>query len=268
MTNLLPKRSQQGAKAKQYIKKKRSRSLLDWLDVLAISAWGVLLLKYWFTEKLGVLVHPRYFWLIVITGLVFVFIGAWKARRLLHKKHPTPRGKHLTVFAPGLSSGLLLLCALLGLIITPQPLSSQAASHQGLTDFLSSNRIQPQASQNSVSSEEKSLIDWARTIVANPNLDAYVGQKVKLQGFVLHPPKLPDNYLIITRFVMGHCALDAYPIGLPVQLTTNRQAYPPDTWLEIKGKFILSKESESEPLLAVQASSLKPIPKPKNPYEY
>lgn len=67
---------------------------------------------------------------------------------------------------------------------------------------------------------------------------------------------------------MGHCALDAYPIGLPVQLTTSRQAYPPDTWLEIKGKFILSQELEGEPLLTVEASSIRPIPKPKNPYEY
>lgn len=49
--------------------------ILDWLDVLAISAWGVLLLQCWLTGKLGLLAYPNYFGLIIATGFVLLLIA-------------------------------------------------------------------------------------------------------------------------------------------------------------------------------------------------
>jgi len=243
------------------------RLTLDWLDVLAITAWGVLLLQYWLTEKLGLLIHPRYYGLTTVTGFILLLIAAFKAWGLLRKHLKPPKVQHLTLFPPGWSSGVLLVTALLGLLVTPQPLVSQAAVRLGLADSVVSNRLQPQAFRSSVPTEEKSLVDWARTLAVYPEPDAYVGQKAKVQGFVVHIAKLPDQYLLITRFVIGHCALDAYPVALPVQLTQNREAYAPDTWLEIEGQMITA-ELEGKRQLTIQAKSLKPIPEPKNPYEY
>lgn len=243
------------------------RSLLDWLDVLAIAAWSVLLLTYWLNGKLGLLVHPRYFWLIIFTGFLLLVIAALKAWGLFWKRQLPLQVQHLTVFPPGWSSGLLLVTALVGLLVTPRPLASQAATQQGLADSFISTRIQPQAFRSSVRAEEKSLVDWARTLAVYPEPDAYIGQKAKVQGFVVHIAKLPDEFLMITRFVIGHCALDAYPVGLPVQLPQSRKAYPPDTWLEIEGQMITT-DLEGKRQLTIQASSLKPIPEPKDPYEY
>lgn len=240
--------------------------ILDWLDVLAISAWGVLLLQYWFTGKLGLLVHPNYFWLIIASGFALLLIAAFRTRGLW-QKHPKPKIQHLTLFPPGLSSGLLLVTALLGLLVTPQPLVSQSAIQQGLADSFISTRIQPQAFRSSVRPEEKSLVDWARTLAVYPEPETYTGQTAKVQGFVVHLTKLPDQYFLITRFVIAHCAIDAYPVGLPVQLTQSRNAYPPDTWLEIEGKMITAN-LEGKRQLTIQAQSLKPIPAPKNPYQY
>jgi uncharacterized repeat protein (TIGR03943 family) len=67
--------------------------------------------------------------------------------------------------------------------------------------------------------------------------------------------------------VIAHCALDAYPVALPVRLTQSRKAYPPDTWFEIEGQMITA-DLEGKRQLTIQAQSLKPIPEPKNPYEY
>jgi len=240
--------------------------ILDWLDVLAISAWGVLLLQYWLTGKLGLLVHPNYFGLIIASGFALLLIAAFRTRGLL-QKHPLPKMQHLTLFPPGWSSGLLLLTALLGLLVTPQPLASQAAVQQGLADSFVSSRIQRQAFRSSARSEEKSLVDWARTLAVYPEPDTYIGQKAKVQGFVVHLTKLPDQYLLITRFVIAHCALDAYPVALPVRLTQSHKAYPPDTWFEIEGQMITA-DLEGKRQLTIQAKSLKPIPEPKNPYEY
>lgn len=56
----------------QTLKFLKPRLILDWLDILAITAWGVLLLQYWLTGKLGLLIHPRYFGLTTVTGFVLL----------------------------------------------------------------------------------------------------------------------------------------------------------------------------------------------------
>ncbi|HEY9813719.1 MAG TPA: TIGR03943 family protein, partial [Candidatus Sericytochromatia bacterium] len=38
--------------------------VLSFLDILAILAWGGMLLKYWLTDTLNLLIHPDYFWLV------------------------------------------------------------------------------------------------------------------------------------------------------------------------------------------------------------
>jgi uncharacterized repeat protein (TIGR03943 family) len=86
-------------------------------------------------------------------------------------------------------------------------------------------------------------------------------------GFVVHPPDLSEQYFVITRFVIGHCALDAYPVGLLVQLTQSRQAYAPDSWLEVEGVMTVV-DVKGQRQLAIEAKSLQSVPEPKDPYEY
>lgn len=256
-------------KKKLSVRFPKFRLLLDWLDVLAISAWGVLLLQYWLTEKLVLLIHPRYIGLTIATGVALLFIAVFKAIGLWRRSPIlTPKVQHLSVFPPGVTSWVLLLTALLGLLVTPQPLTSSAAAQQGLTDSsLVSSRIRPQAFRLGVQPESRSLSDWAKTLAVYPEPDSYIGQKAKVQGFVVHDTKLPDQFLLITRFVIAHCALDAYPVWFPVQLTQSRKAYLPDTWLEVEGQMIAA-ELGGKRQLTIQARSIKPIPRPKNPYEY
>lgn len=237
----------------------------DWLDILAITAWGVLLLNYWFTGKLGLLIHPRYFWLSVVAGFGFLVIGALGIWRLLWTR-PRSNVRHFTLFPPGWMSGLLLATACLGLLVTPRPFGSQTAMQRGVAESLALTRP-PQAFRANSQPEERSLIDWVRTLAVYPEPDAYTGQKVKVQGFVIHSPELPEQYLTISRFAITCCAADAYPLGMPVKLTQSRRAYPPDTWLEVEGQMI-TENLAAKRQLTIQAKSLKLIPEPKNPYDY
>jgi uncharacterized repeat protein (TIGR03943 family) len=100
-----------------------------------------------------------------------------------------------------------------------------------------------------------------------PRVRDFSWQKVKVQGFVIHPPELPPEYLLLSRFVITCCAADAYPVGLPVKLTQNRQAYPQDAWLEVEGEMI-TQDLQNKRQLTIQATNLRPIQEPKNPYEY
>ena len=250
-------------------KSKFKNWLLPWLDVLAIAAWGVLMLKYWLTGKLNLLIHPDYFWLVIAGGLSLLAVGGLKGWELLRRprRAVAPSLQHITLFPPGFSSTLLLSTAILGLLFTPRVFASQTALDRGVTDFLGATRAQPQAFRSSVPPEERSLVDWIRTLNVYPEPDAYIDQKVNIQGFVVYPPELPPEYLLLSRFIITCCAADAYPVGLPVKLIQNSQVYPPDTWLEVEGKMIVGKLGDKRQLI-IQASSLKQIPEPKNPYEY
>jgi uncharacterized repeat protein (TIGR03943 family) len=253
---------------------RRSISWLPWLDVIAIMAWGILLLKYWLTDKLNLLIHPNYTWLAIAGGVGLLLIGGSKALTLLPQllqrrdaAFPVQSIQHLSLFPPGWSSTLLLLTAILGFLITPRAFASQTALQRGIGDSLTLTRSQPQAFQASSNSESRSLIEWVRTLNVYPEPDAYTGQKVKVQGFVIHAPDLPEQYFLLSRFVITCCAADVYPVGLPVKLKESRKDYPADTWLEISGQMI-TEDLAGKRQLTIQPNSIKKIPEPKNPYDY
>jgi putative membrane protein len=259
-----------------------TKSFLPWLDVLALLTWGGLLLRYWINGQLRLLIHPNYFWLVFVTGILLLFVGVLRAGLILvDSRKPNDRSptlEHITLFPPGVGSGILVATALAGFLIAPMVLTSQTALQRGVSESLPITRSQPQSFGATTKSEDKSIVDWVRTLNAYPEPEAYAGQKVKVSGFVVHLSHLPDNYLLISRFILTCCAVDAYPVGLPVKLETNRSEYPPDTWLEIEGEMVVEKlaldeqtmsETPSEGRqLAIAAKSLKKIPTPADPYSY
>ncbi|MBW4423226.1 MAG: TIGR03943 family protein [Nostoc desertorum CM1-VF14] len=252
-------------------KSKIQNLLLPWLDALAITAWGILMLRYWLTNKLNLLIHPNYFWLVIVTGISFIIIGFFKIQELWQRRrrNVTPNTQHISLFPPGWGSALLLTTAILGFIITPQVFASDKALQRGVTaDLLGSTRVKPQAFRVTVRPEERSLVDWVRTINVYPEPDAYTGQKVKVQGFVIHPPDMGKEYLFLARFVLTCCAADAYPIGLPIKLEKNQERYSPDTWLEVEGQMVTESLADKKRQLTIAATSLKKIPQPENPYSY
>ncbi|MFM6044114.1 MAG: TIGR03943 family putative permease subunit [Dolichospermum sp.] len=243
---------------------------MPWLDVVAIAAWGILMLKYWLTGKLYLLIHPDYFWLAIAGGIGLLIVGFFKGLQLWkhHRQPDKANALHINVFPPGWGSFLLLTAAILGLIITPRAFASQTALDRGVTELIGATRVQPQAFRAQVRPEERSLVDWVRTLNVYPEPDAYAGQKVKVQGFVIYQPNVSQEYIFLARFILTCCAADAYPVGLPVQLpTSSRQKYPPDTWLEVEGQMTTQTIGDKRQL-TIAANSLKKIPQPQNPYSY
>ncbi|MTJ09931.1 MULTISPECIES: TIGR03943 family protein [unclassified Anabaena] len=248
---------------------KPPNKFIPWLDVVAITAWGILMLKYWLTGKLYLLIHPDFFWLVILAGIALLIIGFSKGLQLLkHRRRPEiPNASHMSLFPPGWGSFLLLTTAILGLMITPRVFASEKALERGITELTGTSRAQPQAFRATMRPEERSLVDWVRTLNVYPEPDAYTGQKVKVQGFVIHPPNVGEEYILLARFVLSCCAADAYPVGLPVQIPESRQQYPQDTWLEIEGQMTTQTVAEKRQL-TIKANTLKKIPQPQNPYSY
>lgn len=248
---------------------------LQWfLDISAITAWGILLLQYWLTGKMNLLLHPNYIWLaysagFFLLGLAVLKIGQFFSRFASRKSRTKGQAmpQHLSLFPPGWSSAILLGVALFGLSFTPQPFASQMAFDRGVTETLSLTRSRPQAFRAATKPETRSLIEWIRTLNVYPEPDAYTGQKVNVEGFILHLPDVPETYLGIARFVITCCAADAYPVGLPVKLPKGeRAAYQPDKWFRVEGKMITETLANKRQLV-IEASKLTEIPTPANPYE-
>ncbi|MCC5898042.1 MAG: TIGR03943 family protein [Phormidium sp. BM_Day4_Bin.17] len=243
---------------------------LLWLNIITIFLWGVVMMQYWLTGKLRLLVHPAFSWLCILAGFFFLLISIWKALQLRSRRRvPEAPQQHISLFPPGWSTGLLLASACVALVFTPRPFASQVALERGVTDFLSMTRIEPESFRGANNPEDRSIVDWTRTLSVYPEPDAYAGQPVDVKGFVVHPPNLDDNLMIVARFMITCCAADAYPVGLPVELPagTSRNEFEPDSWLRIRGEM-KSDRIEDRRQVVILAETLEPVPEPADPYGY
>lgn len=248
------------------------RVIVPWLDSIAALAWGVALLRLWLLGQLTLLVHPNYVPLTAVTGLFLCLVGGlegfrvWRQQQRLRPRAVNPAKEHISLLLPAWSSSILLLAAVLALVIAPRPFASDKAIHRGVTDNLASTRINPASFRTSNRPEDRTLIEWMRTLSAYPEPDAYTGQKAKISGFVVYDNNLPDNVFLLTRFVITCCAADVYPVSLPVMLNQSRNNYAADRWLQVEGTMI-TETLQNKRQLVVSATHITPISEPKNPYE-
>lgn len=245
----------------------------SWLDVAAIGSWGALLLTYWRTGQLALLVHPLYNGLIVAAGMLLLIASTFAGIKIVRGRSPKRTGdeEHLTVLPPTLTSGILLAAAILGLLIAPKPLASAKAMQQQTSASVTVTRSNPQSFRANRDPAERSLVEWVRLLNVYPEPTAYEGQAMEISGFVLPATPgdgLPPGYIWLARFTITCCAADAYPLVLPVQLPENRpKSYEADTWLLTTGTAQTAKIGRDR-RLAVKATQVRPIEAPANPYEY
>jgi uncharacterized repeat protein (TIGR03943 family) len=252
----------------------RLRSLQPWLDVAAIGLIGLLLLNYWVGGKLNLLIHPNYHLLTLAAGSFLVGLAGWQGWGVWRRQQSArtqPEMAHMGLLPIGWSSGILIGVAIVGFLITPKAFASHTALQRGVDDSLASmtTQVKPQAFKGTTKPEERSLIEWIRTLQVYPEPDAYVGQAVKIQGFAVHSTQLPTQYFQLARFTITCCAADAYPVSLPIKLRQgDRQSYKVDQWFEVEGTIISETLTAGNRQVVVDATQIRPIDEPANPYSY
>jgi uncharacterized repeat protein (TIGR03943 family) len=246
--------------------------LRPWLDVAAIGLLGMLLLQYWVSGKLNLLIHPNYHLLTLAAAMFLLGLAGWQGwGTWLRRNSVRPTAVAHTMLLPsGWSSGILIGVAIVGFLVTPRAFASQTALQRGVTDSLTTTtQVKPQAFKGVVRPETRSLLEWVRTLQVYPEPDAYAGQPVKIQGFAVHPPQLPNQYFLLTQFTITCCAADAYPVSLPIKLRQgDRQSYPIDQWFEVTGSVISEVLAEGNRQVVIDATDIRPITQPANPYGY
>ncbi|NER79632.1 MAG: TIGR03943 family protein [Leptolyngbya sp. SIO1D8] len=245
---------------------KRSFSWSGVLDILALLLWGLMILRYWRTGLLAVLLHPDYHWLAIGAGWLLLLLAIWRSLALITAQRGmnTP---HIALLPRQWSLAVLLAVAVFGLIYVPRPFASDTALARGIADPVALTRSQPQRFVRNTPPEDRSLIDWIRTLNVYPEPDAYTGNPVNVTGFVIHPPNWSENYLMVARFVLTCCAADAYPVGIPVKLVGDLSDYAADTWITVKGEM-MTETLEGQRRLVIQSEDVLSVPEPDNPYEF
>ncbi len=243
-----------------------------WGDVIPL-LWGALLLKYWLSGQLQRLIHPNYTGLVATSGGALLLLGlSYLQQQIGSRSGRDPMTSLAANLLPKrLATGLLVGTAIAGLAIPPGTLGSQAALQRGLGSALPVTRLQPQAFQITADASERSLVDWVRTLNAYPEPDAYRGQDVQIAGFVMRLDDLPADVVLLARFIVSCCAVDAYPVALPVALPPgiDGSEFPVDSWVEVRGTMAASTLTDDGPRQAiVRAEAMTPIPTPTDPYSY
>lgn len=257
--------------------------ILPSLDALTFLGWGILLLGYWLNGEIKLLIHPNYIWLVILTGVIFLLIGIGKSielyqeRKNIYINNRKRVVQHITLLPSGWSTGLLLITLVLAAFIPPKALNSEVALQRGIRETLPLTQTQPEPFRVDVKPEDRSLIDWVKTLNSYPEPEAYRGDVVNVRGFVIKMDELDDNYFLLAQFIITCCALDAYPIALPVKIEGSNKAYEEDSWLTIQGEMTTEmlpleggqyKDGTLNRQLAIKAENITEIPAPDNPYGY
>lgn len=238
------------------------RPLIESFFLLGV---GSLAIYYDRTNQLGLLVNSRYNLLILLSSWTLVGLGIYELIRYLKKVTIHVHDQHADSWlrrGPGYL--LIALTIGIGLLIPPQPLSSQTALSRGVSVDLPGIRS-ADGFRLSISPENRTLIDWIRTLQTDPEPDNHQGDPVRLTGFVMHAPHLPDNHFLIARFMISCCAADARPVALPVKYDPAQFTFENDQWISLEGQ-ITAGQIQDERVAVIELTNMEFISTPINPY--
>jgi uncharacterized repeat protein (TIGR03943 family) len=110
--------------------------------------------------------------------------------------------------------------------------------------------------------EKLKIEDWA-ALLGRPNeQNRIIGKKAYISGFVI-PSNEDGNVLLVSRFAVSCCAIDATPLEVPVLYEGWDAIVQRDEWVEVRGVF-----AEHGGRTVLQATELRKIKRPDNPYAY
>ena len=237
-------------------------------------AVGGIAVRLGFSDAALNYVKPRIQPLLLVAGVFLLILGGLTVLRAFRGKpdeldlhgHADHGHGHQPGHGPAVA-WLLTLPLLALLLIAPPPLGAFAASRQSdrpLTNTGAAFEPLPEPTNGAV---ELKMSEYVFRALYDENT-SLEGQTVRLTGFVT-PAEDPDAAFQLTRFILACCAADGQAINVAVH--TDQPALATDTWLEIEGVWKpvpghkIGEIADVPPIL--EASSIREIPQPSQPYE-
>jgi uncharacterized repeat protein (TIGR03943 family) len=210
----------------------------------------LLVLRLWVTGTLRYYVNDRTVWIVLLGACLLGAVGATAVRSALRDDH-----------APVLTwrTAAFLLPILVGLIVPPQPLSAASGQSSSLGSLQLASHVSSQGGDT--------FSAWIADLASHPNSSWWAGQHATLVGFVAHETGLPAGTVIIGRYLVTCCVVDASLLGFPVRLPAHIN--PPDgAWIQVSGVFGRGfwTDPSGQQYPIIERSRLSPVSIPSDPY--
>lgn len=259
----------------------RRRLIARWQGILLALIGIVATAWLAVTDRLGLYIHPRYFWFTVIMAAIgavlvvaaFAFAPLPEPREDEHEHEHEP--EHETA-APSARAGklraaltvmILVGAAFALLVLPPATLTSATAAQRSIN---SSGATLDQGGPALVGGDTSQFTvkDWALLLRQSPDASTFAGETVDVTGFVTASPDDPENVFYVARFVVTCCAVDAQPVGVPVYLPGWAEQFAPDEWVAASGVIIPNPGSTGADRLLLDPEELTVTEQPDQPYVF
>lgn len=220
---------------------------------------GAMLLRKTWDGQLTLYIHPRYIWLIVITAIALLVIGAVRLWQIGSDSQPgvAQTGSRNGIYA------LLLTPLLLGVLIPAKPAGSAlvdpAQLNAGRRGYTSRSALADD------DSTKWTLFEWMFARYTLKPEEAR-GKPVDVVGFVYHGPEQPADEFYVVRYTVACCVADRSGVSLPVKVA-NAQTLTNDAWVRVTGTIESRSGNGAQELVVVDADVM-PVPQPAEPYLY
>ena len=169
---------------------------------------------------------------------------------------------------------------ILGLLVNPQGLSGEIAGKKKLS-LIENNNINttlPSTKENTTTLKAASALLEVNSSnfthitddIMYINTDKYIGQKIKITGFVYKDATTTKNEFVVARLMIICCAADAAIAGLLCDFD-NASSFKTDQWVTVTGTIgkvshLYSSKTQKIPFIKVDKVEL--AEKPTMPYVY
>jgi uncharacterized repeat protein (TIGR03943 family) len=223
------------------------------------------------TDRLGLYIHPRYFWFTIIMAAiaaVFVIVAFAITPVREHEHDEQPGSSRLPASIRAALAGAIVVAAAVALLLLPPATLTSATASQRSINSSGATLEQSGPALVGGDTSQFTVKDWALLLRQNPDAEYFADQTVEISGFVTESPDDPENVFYVARFVVTCCAVDAQPVGVPVYLPGWAEQFEPDEWVAASGAFVPNPDGSSTLPLLMEPADLTVIEQPDQPYVF
>ena len=249
--------------------KKNVNSILNYLTLIVL---GIYVNYLYLIQKITLLIHPRYIWLVLVAGVVITLVGIVGIIQIALQsinKNSKNQLTTQTTLRNSLFSGLLLVLTI-GLFFVPiASLSIFSYNIRTLKSELSLNETDKanlkEKFKLNLNTRNFTIEDWVKAKSLN-NLKLFENNEFVGVGFVASKT---DKTFNLSRFVISCCIVDATPISLLVDYNSipndQKEKIVDGEWIEIVGKFQIQLVNNEQAPVIIPTSVTK-TSEPKDTY--
>jgi uncharacterized repeat protein (TIGR03943 family) len=232
-----------------------------------MAALGFFLLERFWAGRLTIYINRRFVWLVLAAafGLMALALTTFNHRPpkwieedgLLSPEMAPKNAKWRLV--------IFIIPLLLGVLIPDTPLGASVAENRGVSAVapLSAGGETPETL--TLDPADRTLLEWLWAFDAAEDPETLIGEPVNVEGFIFINAALPENYLMVGRFVVTCCVADATAIGIAVLPPDDMDV--PNGWVRVQGEVTVTTFNGEEALL-ILPDEITPAEEPNQPYLY